>query len=102
MKAIQRLYKSRYLRKPTRENILQQMQINEHRGWLGMFASIDCMHYQWKNCPVAWQGHYQNKDYNRSIILEAVADQSLWIWHVFFGVLGSNNDLTVLDRSPLV
>ena len=102
VKAIQGLYKSRYLRKPTREDILQQMQINERRGWSWMFASIDCMHYQWKNCPVAWQGHYQNKDHNRSIILEAVADQSLWIWHVFFGVPGSNNDLTVLDRSPLV
>ena len=53
VKAIQGLYKSRYLRKPTREDILQQMQINERRGWPGMFASIDCMHYQWKNCPVA-------------------------------------------------
>ena len=58
MKAIQGLYKSQYLKKPTRENILQQMQINERREWPGMFASINCMHYQWKNCYVAWQGHY--------------------------------------------
>jgi hypothetical protein len=35
-------------------------------------------------------------------VLEAVADQSLWIWHAFFGMPGSNNDVNVLDRSPLV
>lgn len=35
-------------------------------------------------------------------ILEAVADESLHIWHVFFGLPGSNNDLNVLDRSPLI
>ncbi|KAL1370522.1 hypothetical protein AAHE18_01G066500 [Arachis hypogaea] len=25
----------------------------------------------------------------------------LWIWHAFFGVSGSNNDINVLDRSPV-
>lgn len=67
-----------------------------------MFAFIDCMHYHWKNYPVAWQGDYGNKDEKRSIILEAVADQGLHVWHVFFGFPGANNDLNVLDRSPLV
>ena len=88
VKVIQALYKSWYLRKSTREDILQQMQINERQGWPWMFASIDCMHYHWKNCHVAWQGHYQNKDHNRNIVLEAVADQSLWIWHVFLEYRG--------------
>ena len=79
VKAIQGFYNSRYLKKPTRENILQQMQINERRGWPEMFASIDKMHYQWNNCYVAWQRHYQNKDHNRNIVLEAVTDKSLWL-----------------------
>nr|GEW08177.1 hypothetical protein [Tanacetum cinerariifolium] len=35
------------------------------------------------------------------ILLEAVASQDLWIWHVFFGVAGSNNDINVLYQSPL-
>jgi hypothetical protein len=30
---------------------------------------------------VAWVGQFQDKDKERSIVLEAVADQSLWIWH---------------------
>ncbi|GJV13829.1 ALP1-like protein isoform X1, partial [Tanacetum coccineum] len=35
------------------------------------------------------------------ILLEAVASYDLWIWHAFFGVAGANNDLTVLNNSPL-
>jgi hypothetical protein len=31
-----------------------------------------------------------------------VANQSLHIWHIYFGLPGSNNDLNVLDRSPLI
>jgi hypothetical protein len=34
--------------------------------------------------------------------LEAIADQSLWIWHVFFGLPSGNNDINVLDRSPML
>lgn len=35
------------------------------------------------------------------LTLEAVASQNLWIWHAFFGVLEFNNDLNVLNQSPL-
>jgi hypothetical protein len=34
-------------------------------------------------------------------MLEAVASLDLWIWHAFFGAAGSNNDINVLDQSPL-
>ena len=67
-----------------------------------MFASLDCMHYEWKNCLVAWQGDYGDREGKKSIILEAIADSNLHIWHVFFGLPGSNNDVNVLDCSPLV
>jgi hypothetical protein len=59
-------------------------------------------HWTWKNCPVAWQGMYQDKDGHRSIIMEAVATHNLWIWHSFAGLPDSNNDINVIDRSPLV
>ena len=73
----------------------------EH-GFPGMLGSIDCMHWQWRNCPVSWQGQYVSghKKYP-TILLEAVASQDLWIWHAFFGVAGANNDINVLDNSPL-
>ena len=41
-----------YLRQPMRVDIEKQMQINSARGFPGMFASLDCMHWTWKNCPV--------------------------------------------------
>ncbi len=55
-----------------------------------MFASLNCMHYKWKNCPIAWHSSFQGKvggkDGFNSIILEAIADQSLWIWHAIFSI----------------
>lgn len=102
VKAIRQLYEARYLRKPNAEDFKEHLEINEARGFPGMFGSLDCMHWAWKNCPVAWQGQYTDKDKNKSIILEAIADQELWIWHAFFGLAGGNNDLNVLDRSPLL
>jgi hypothetical protein len=36
-----------------------------------------------------------------TVMLEAVASQDLWIWHAFFGVAGSSNDINVLDQSTL-
>jgi hypothetical protein len=35
------------------------------------------------------------------IILEAIASYNRWIWHFFFWVAGSNNDINVLNQSPL-
>ena len=35
-----------------------------------------------------------------TIMPEAITSQDLWIWHAFFGVAGSNNDINVLNRSP--
>jgi hypothetical protein len=34
-------------------------------------------------------------------MLEAVASYDRWIWHAFFGTTGANNDLNVLNQSPL-
>ena len=36
-----------------------------------------------------------------TIILEAVASHDHWIWHAFFGIAGSNNDINMLNQSPL-
>ncbi|KAI5339368.1 hypothetical protein L3X38_018640 [Prunus dulcis] len=66
-----------------------------------MIGSIDCMHWQWKNYPTAWQGDYGNRKGQKSIILEAVAGFDTWVWHAFFGVAGSQNDLNVLGQSPM-
>ncbi|GKB54481.1 actin-binding, cofilin/tropomyosin type protein [Tanacetum coccineum] len=40
----------------------------------GMLGSIDCMHWEWVNCPKSWHGQYGR---------------------------GANNDITILHHSPL-
>jgi hypothetical protein len=30
------------------------------------------------------------------VVLEAVVDQGLWIWHALFGMVGYHNDINVL------
>jgi hypothetical protein len=77
------------------------MEMNEKRGWPGMLGSLDCMHWTWKNCPKSWQGMYCGKSKDATIVLEAVASEDTWIWHAFFGLPGTLNDINVLNRSPL-
>jgi hypothetical protein len=100
--AIKALFEDYYMHQPTQADFDKQLAVNEACGFPGMFTSMDCMHWEWKNCPVAWQGDFGDRNGRKSIILEAIASEDLHIWHAFFGLLGSNNDLNVLDCSPLV
>ncbi|KAJ9559569.1 hypothetical protein OSB04_004729 [Centaurea solstitialis] len=71
-------------------------------GLPGMLCSIDCMHWYWKNCHMAWRGQFHRGDHTGpSVILEAVASQDQWIWHAFFGVPGATNDIIVVNQSPI-
>jgi Plant transposon protein len=49
----------------------------------GMIGSLAGMHIAWKNCPMAWQGEFSGKEGYPTIILEALADNNLFIWHGF-------------------
>jgi hypothetical protein len=44
---------------------------------------------------------YSGHKKKSTIILEAVASTDLWIWHAFFGMRGSHNDINVLQRFPI-
>nr|GEW22291.1 hypothetical protein [Tanacetum cinerariifolium] len=58
-------------------------------------------HDPW-DLDVSWQGQYGRGDKKYpTIMLEAVASQDLLIWHAFYGIAGPNNDINVLDNSPL-
>ncbi|XP_008228735.1 PREDICTED: uncharacterized protein LOC103328121 [Prunus mume] len=99
--AVENLYTREYLRKPTPRDLQKLLQKGEAQGFLGIIGSIDCMHWQWNNCPTAWQGEYRNRKGQKSIILEVVASFDCWVWHAFFGVARSHNDLNVLGQSPV-
>ncbi|KAI5338242.1 hypothetical protein L3X38_017513 [Prunus dulcis] len=51
--AVETLYTRNYLRIPTPKDLQRLLQKAEARGFPGMIGSIDCMHWQWKNCPTA-------------------------------------------------
>jgi hypothetical protein len=91
-----------YLRNPTEADVRKHMELNRQRGFVGMFGSLDCTHWLWKNCPVGQQGLYMGKDGVPTMIMEGVATSDLWLWYTFIGAPGSNNDINIIDRSPLI
>lgn len=96
-----KIFGEEYLRRPTESDLQRLLQNGERRGFPGMIGSIDCMHWEWKNCPAAWKAQYQGRSGKATLALEAVASQDLWIWHAFFGIPGSCNDLNILHRSDV-
>jgi hypothetical protein len=64
-----------------------------------MLRNIDYMHWKWKNYPFSWQEMYKGHKKGCTVILEEVATHDLWVWHSFFGMPGSNNDINVLQCS---
>jgi hypothetical protein len=101
VRAVIEVFGGEYLRSPNEADIARLLALGEKKGFPGMLGSIDCMHWAWKNCPYDKQGQFKGHCDKPTIILEAVASEDLWIWHAFFGMPGSHNDINVLDRSPL-
>jgi hypothetical protein len=102
VRGVREVFGERYLRRPTVEDTERLLKLGEKRGFPGMFGSIDCMHWHWERCPVAWKGQFTRGDQKvPTLILEAVASHDLWIWHAFFGAVGSNNDINVLNQSTV-
>ncbi|KAK9080084.1 hypothetical protein SSX86_001759 [Deinandra increscens subsp. villosa] len=101
--AILKLYKDEFLHSPTSHDIERLYEAHgQYHGLPGMIGSIDCTHWEWRNCPREYHGQYHRGDHaNPTIILEAVASQDMWFWHAFFGAPGANNDINVLNQSPL-
>ncbi|XP_020172910.1 uncharacterized protein [Aegilops tauschii subsp. strangulata] len=99
--AVVEMFGPKYLREPTVSDTERLLAINAERGFPGILGSIDCMHWKWKNCPFAWQGQYKGHVKGATVILESVASQDLWIWHSFFLMASSQNDISVLQRSPV-
>jgi hypothetical protein len=90
-----------YMREPNEHDTLDYLKLDASRGFPGNLGSIYCIHWPWKNCPTAHHGQYKGHRKEPTIILEAITSKDLWIWYAFFGMLGSHNDINVLQRSPI-
>lgn len=94
----------RYLnREPTALELQQISDAYAYCGFPGCVGCVDCMTIKWKNCLRAYTGQYHNPKDGKLAVLrcEAVADSNLYCWHWFAGRPRTNNDVTVLDNSPL-
>jgi len=58
VKGVNEVFGPEYLRRPNTNDTERLLQMGEARGFLGMLGSIDCIHWEWKNFPVAWQGQF--------------------------------------------
>lgn len=90
-----------FLRAPTVTDLKKTLRSSEKRGFPGMFGSIDCAKWKWKNCPTYLKGQYEGKESTPTVTMECIADDRLWIWHMFFGMPGGANDINVLNASTL-
>ncbi|XP_071692051.1 uncharacterized protein [Rutidosis leptorrhynchoides] len=90
------------MRSPTATDVARLYSAHEEKhGFKGMLSSIDCMHWEWKNCPVAYKGQYTRGDHKKpTIMLEAMASYDLWIWHAFFGMAVTGFDALKKGTAP--
>lgn len=94
------LYRNKYLKMPDQQDMLNIAELHKKvHGVSGMFGSLDCMHTQWKNCPLGWQGSFKGRAGYPSIVLEAACDYNCYFWHLDYGHAGTNNDVNVLQAS---
>jgi hypothetical protein len=101
VKTVNSVYEAEYLRAANPQEIEELLKSNEARGFLGMIGSIDCMHWEWSNCSTGWHGMYKGHKGKPTMILEVVTSEDLRIWHTFFGLPSSHNDINVMHQSPV-
>ncbi|GJZ86784.1 RNA-directed DNA polymerase, eukaryota, partial [Tanacetum coccineum] len=75
-KCIHILYYHKFLRRPTATDIQKTYELHEEKhGLSGMLGSIDCMHWDWKNCPKSLHGQFKRSTNKYpTLMLETVAD----------------------------
>ncbi|KAI5342966.1 hypothetical protein L3X38_010842 [Prunus dulcis] len=95
------VYGQWYLRSPNPADLYRLLHKASRKGFPGMLSSLNCIHWEWKNCHTTWAIQFTGYKYKPTVVLEAVASYDTWIWHAFFGVARSNNDINVLAHSPL-
>ncbi|KAI5316622.1 hypothetical protein L3X38_036329 [Prunus dulcis] len=71
------MYGQWYLRPPNSANLYRLLHKASHRGFLGILGNLNCMHWEWKNCPTAWARQFTGYKNKPIVVLEAVASYHL-------------------------
>jgi hypothetical protein len=94
-------YGVEFLCHPTIANTQCLLAKAEEREFSDLLVSIDCMHGQWHNCSVGWQGQFTRGISNilqsllKLLLLMAIRSRMPFL------VTGSNNDINMLNQSAL-
>ncbi|OWZ05197.1 LOW QUALITY PROTEIN: hypothetical protein PHMEG_00022758 [Phytophthora megakarya] len=96
-----RLLRLEYLRKPTQDDLDSLLAENNARGFPGMKSRLYSLDLDLDELPYGL-GAFLGKEKSTTVILEVVASKYRWICQAFYGMTGANNNLNVLERSPLV
>jgi len=98
---IVRRWETTYRRRPNQSELKKMMERNAERGVPGCMGSLDCIHWEWHQCPTGMAGAYQSRKGSRGVVVDAGCDEDLWVWHLFVGAPGRLNDINMLSQSPL-
>lgn len=96
--AVLAAFEEKYVCDPTRSEVAKELELNAKRGFPGLFGSLDCSRWEWKQCPKAWAGAFRAKEKTSTIVLEASSTYNLRFWYRFVGLPGALNDRNVLDQ----
>ena len=91
-----------YLRPPADKELEHILVRIAARCMPGCIGSINFTYWQWAKCPKALGGQYLDRTGKRSVVIETVCDEDLYIWNLFVGFPGAYNAKNVLACSPLM
>jgi hypothetical protein len=96
--AVVAVFRPIYLRASKEEDTARIMTENVVRGFPKILTSIDCMQLGIEELTICWHELYKGHIGEYSVILKAVANRAIWIWHVFC-MAGSHSNINMLRCS---
>jgi len=85
LELIVRRWETTCRRRPNQSELKKIMERNAERGFPGCLGSLDRTHWEWHQCPTGMSGAYQSRKGSRGVVVEAVRDEDLCLWHLFVG-----------------
>ena len=68
--AVHGFFESTFLQLVYTSQFLEENKYKQSFGFFLNICCLNCIHWSWKNCHVAWQRQFHDKDDNCSIIME--------------------------------
>lgn len=96
-----KVFRPKYLREPTPVDTTRLMPLEQSRGFLGMVRSLDFMHRQMEELSICSTRKIPKPMQKVHHHFEAIATHVFWMWHFFFGMPESKNNINMLQLSPL-